>query len=151
MEENQEKPRAWFRFAYSLRTMFVAITVFGVWLGWQVRIVHERKAIRGEIMRISPTRLYYWAQELDAEDPFMPNCEYARISRIRRFLGDETCILLEIPRSIAPHWIERAEWAFPEAELAIIDPKTRKLYAHRDSLYMPNRQQNTGTIFKTGL
>src|SRR5262245_33675445 len=34
--------RRWLRF--SLRTLLVLVTVFCVWLGWQVSIVHERKA-----------------------------------------------------------------------------------------------------------
>ena len=36
------KPRRWFRF--SLRTMFVVLTVFGVWLGVQVKWIKDRHA-----------------------------------------------------------------------------------------------------------
>ena len=34
------KSRRWFH--VSLRTLFVLLTLFGVWLGWQVRIVQHR-------------------------------------------------------------------------------------------------------------
>ena len=34
------KPR-WFRF--SLRTLFVVVTIFGVWLGWQLKWIRERR------------------------------------------------------------------------------------------------------------
>jgi hypothetical protein len=34
--------RRWFRFAFGLRTLFIVMTIFGVWLGWQVKIVQER-------------------------------------------------------------------------------------------------------------
>ena len=33
----------WLR--YSIRTLLVAVTIFCVWLGWQFRIVRERKAV----------------------------------------------------------------------------------------------------------
>src|SRR5262245_35817365 len=39
--------RRWLR--YSLRTLLVLVTVFCLWLGWQVRIVHKRKAALREI------------------------------------------------------------------------------------------------------
>ena len=43
-----EKPkRSWFSF--SLRTMFVLVTIFGVWLGWQRKFVRERKAVLAEL------------------------------------------------------------------------------------------------------
>ena len=39
------KPRRWFRF--TLRTLFVLLTFFGVWLGWNLHQVREREAILG--------------------------------------------------------------------------------------------------------
>ena len=36
------KPRRWFRF--TLRTLFVVLTLFGVWLGVQVKWLRERHA-----------------------------------------------------------------------------------------------------------
>jgi hypothetical protein len=38
--------RRWFQF--SLRTLFLLMTVFGIWLGWQIRVVHARKALLHE-------------------------------------------------------------------------------------------------------
>ena len=53
MSEGRAKPRRWFRF--SLRTLFVAMTVLGIlggWLAWQIRAVHERdKLISAHIAR----------------------------------------------------------------------------------------------------
>jgi hypothetical protein len=41
---NETKPkRRWFRF--SLRTLLVAVTLLCIWLGWQARIVQERKGL----------------------------------------------------------------------------------------------------------
>jgi hypothetical protein len=39
--------RRWFQF--SLRTMFMAVTVFALWLGWELRIVRQRLAMLREI------------------------------------------------------------------------------------------------------
>src|ERR1700690_2367557 len=36
--------RRWLRF--SLRTLFVVVTVFGIWLGWQTNVVRERRTMR---------------------------------------------------------------------------------------------------------
>ena len=42
MHDNTCTPRRrWFRFG--LRTMFVVLTVFTLWLGWQAKIVRDRK------------------------------------------------------------------------------------------------------------
>lgn len=35
--------RRWFRFG--LRTMFVVLTVFSLWLGWQAKIVRDRRGL----------------------------------------------------------------------------------------------------------
>ncbi len=39
--------RRWFRF--SLRTLFVVVTVFGVWLGWNLHQVQERNRLMDHI------------------------------------------------------------------------------------------------------
>jgi hypothetical protein len=36
--------RRWFRFAFSLRTLFVAVTVFGCWLGYSLNWINQRHA-----------------------------------------------------------------------------------------------------------
>ena len=36
--------RRWFRF--SLRTMFVVVTVLGAWLGWTLKVRHDRAETR---------------------------------------------------------------------------------------------------------
>jgi hypothetical protein len=46
---DKPKPRRWFRF--SLRTMFVLVTVFCVWLGYQLNWIRQRRdAIRSDII-----------------------------------------------------------------------------------------------------
>lgn len=38
--------RRWFRFAYSLRTLFLVVTALCIWLGWNANIVQQRKRMR---------------------------------------------------------------------------------------------------------
>jgi hypothetical protein len=38
--------RRWLRF--SIRTLLITVTIFCVWLGWQVSIVRERKGLRAQ-------------------------------------------------------------------------------------------------------
>ena len=44
MSETMKPRRRWFRF--SLRTLFVLLTLFGIWLGIQVKWVRDRQAAR---------------------------------------------------------------------------------------------------------
>jgi hypothetical protein len=37
-------PRRWFRLAFSLRTLFVVVTVFGCWLGYSLNWIKQRHA-----------------------------------------------------------------------------------------------------------
>ncbi len=50
--------RRWFRFAFSLRTLFVVVTMFGCWLGYSLNWIRERHAAfhdrRLDIVRLSP-------------------------------------------------------------------------------------------------
>ena len=71
--------RRWFRF--SLRTMFVVVTIFGVWLGWQLKIVRERKAILREILQSTDVGDFsYMDLESEVGQPGMDQYEFARIS-----------------------------------------------------------------------
>ena len=36
--------RRWFRFAFSLRTLFIVVTVFGCWLGYSLNWIKQRHA-----------------------------------------------------------------------------------------------------------
>jgi hypothetical protein len=85
--------RRWFRF--SLRTLFVVVTAFGIWLGWQLHVVRERAAIRA------------WAEKREIgfsseEWPgmFVPGRKPAWVGVIpwyRRLLGDQGYVLIEMP------------------------------------------------------
>jgi hypothetical protein len=142
--------RRWFRFAFSLRTLFVVVTIFGVWLGWQVRVVHERKSLLSEAKR-----------EIDPKGRFLKRFDdwnikgvvYGQLPYVRQQLGDVAIFEILLLATQDASLIERIERAFPESKIVIIDVPSGDRIATRDSLYLPvaQREPNTGTIFKTGL
>ena len=152
MGDAKPKKRRWFRF--SLRTMLVLMTVFCIWLGWQVSIVRERKAVLAELKRHHPTGTSYICLETFLADPAHqaaqahPDVKAIRISWFRRLLGDETCVSLGTPGPLDPAIAERMERAFPEAKLSIYLAGED---AYRDSLYTASRRKNRGAVFNTGV
>ncbi len=100
-------PRRWFQFG--LRTMFLAVTVFAVWLGWELTVVRERQTLRRFV-------------EMDdgmvmARNPVDPNSVCA-IPWWRTMLGDESAALIVLGRSKG---FDEAKIraAFPEVELVL--------------------------------
>ena len=108
---------------FSLRTLFAAVTIFAVWLGWQARIVHERNALRTAV-------------ELAASDSFEPYVVVATrddgvtvrmwdfkwsknpIPWYRRMLGDEPVGTLGVPNGWTASEVQRLKEAFPEARFS---------------------------------
>ena len=95
-----EKPRRWFRF--SLRTFFVLLTLFGVWLGMQMKWIRDRhEAIR-------------W---LEARGGSVEHGRAAPLSLA--MLGENGVEVLCIPRT-TDDYVEKGvelENLFPEADL----------------------------------
>ena len=126
------------------------------WLVWQIQIVRERKALLREMTRLSPEGIDDWGLEsLEGRAALVgkpTDYDHLRVSSIRRLLGDETQLLIEVPPSCDSKLIERIEYAFPEAELHKYDADKRE-FSFRDSLSKPaaNRQPKRGSAFKTGL
>ena len=75
--------RRWFRF--SLRTMFVAVTVFGVWLGWQLKIVREREAIITASTKPQDAATFFVTVEDMESRPSQPSDRWAIRSRASLF------------------------------------------------------------------
>ena len=152
---NEQPKHRWL----SRRTKWAVLAVLCLatgWLVWQIQIVRERKAVRQELMRLSPAGVDDWGLEsLEARLALVgkpTDYDHLRVSKLRRLLGDETQLLFELPPTCEPKLIERIELAFPEAELHHYDADRRE-FSFRDSLYKPaaNRQPNRGTAFQTGL
>jgi hypothetical protein len=94
--------RRWFQF--SLRTMFVVITAFGVWLGWQFHVIQNRKALIKHLESNGGTIGY------SGDSPLQP-----KISWFRQLLGDRAVQFISLGNSDAPS--EPVKAVFPEADI----------------------------------
>jgi hypothetical protein len=113
---NDQPRRRWFRF--SLRTMFVIVTLFACWIGWQTSIVRERKAVLKEMKGNPSFHVTTVSERLDwAVPPFAP---LPKVPLVRGWLGDEAVFSL----SILGHGegsetvLARFKKAFPEADVS---------------------------------
>ena len=105
-------PRRWFQFG--LRTMFVVVTLFAVWLGWELKFIRDR---RGFLTAMDELRE---AEFQNAKGFFLsggiatPAIPDATIPFWRRWLGDEPQSLLFLPRTSSAADRDTAERLFPE-------------------------------------
>ena len=107
--------RRWLRF--SIRTLLVAVTIFCVWLGWQVSIVRERKAV-SELFEGK-------ALALAAYDP-----PYANF--VRRMMGDAPLLLNLGCENLTSDEIQRVKKAFPElVEFQVVQTPEAQLLENR--------------------
>jgi hypothetical protein len=104
------------RFRFSLRTLFVLVTVFGVWFGWELKFVRERQAVREELQRNGG--IVQTAAEI--QQPWFVGTR--TIPFWRRWLGDEAMWfvgplydLVDEPRI---KYLERLVRLFPEADVS---------------------------------
>jgi hypothetical protein len=102
--------RRWFQF--SLRTLFVVVTVFAIWLGWQLKTVRDRKVLADWIAENGGRVFYVEDHHYAAID------EQKRewISPVRRLLGDQVTTSVYIPQSATRDEIELISKIFPLAE-----------------------------------
>jgi hypothetical protein len=96
--------RRWFR--WSLRTMFVVVTVFGCWLGYQLNWIRQRHQL------ISEQRL------LLGELTWMLGEQPDRAPWNMRLFGETgwQTITLVIPKNAPKRYVDDARRLFPEAE-----------------------------------
>lgn len=117
-----DKPRAnWFRF--SLRTLFVLVTILCVWLGWQLNIVRERRLIRTDWSASSKFQ-FMTAESYDTDFSYGPVAT-ATIPLPRRLMGDEAIQLIWYSWYQPPsdEEVQRIADAFPEATISQTQPE----------------------------
>lgn len=108
--------RRWYQF--SLRTMFVGMTVLCVYLGWQASTVRERKAVRawliarGDMLRTYPNIGPFWFR--DHSEP---------ISTIRHWLGDLPIDAVAFQEPISKQDAERVYRAYPDTDFYGWEPE----------------------------
>jgi hypothetical protein len=115
----QKRKRRWLSF--SLSTLLIALTVFCVWLGWQVNIVRERQRLLGKIAEISQVEPYQPEYNVGrlAEPRFVCRleCQPCDVSAIRRALGDRPWMKIQFLADPAEDLIKEVAAAFPEAHI----------------------------------
>lgn len=103
--------RRWF--AYSLRTLFIVVTVFGCWLGYElnwIRQRHEFIAEQRSVFRHSPTL----AGPIDPDDPIQ---EVSRAPGLLWLFGENGASLLLL-QIFVENYDGADSDAYPEVQLA---------------------------------
>ena len=97
--------RRWFRF--SLRTMFVVVTVFACYFAWQFSYIQKRKAF------------LIYVEEVNKNGPPTVNnsTRTASIPLWRRLLGDHAIPVISLPMELPDEDYDKAKSLFPEAEI----------------------------------
>ena len=110
------RKRRWL--SYSVRTLLLAVTVFCVWLGWQVSIVRDRKAM---------------LQRIDAaggNGTWRDRSGGKHLMWHRRKLGDRFIPRITVPSSWTDEQITEITQLFPEAKV------------RRQAVYSPSDAEN---------
>ena len=111
---------------FSLRTLLLAVTGISLWLGWEVRVVHERRAVRRLVSEIggSITLMFppcgFGAEEWESgpkED----------VPWVRKLLGDEWLggyVILVHADQLGDGRLDesRIRGEFPEAVVCCLEP-----------------------------
>src|SRR5688572_6624280 len=109
----------WFRF--SLRTLFVVVTLACCWLAWEISIVRGREsALRA--LRPNPA---FQVTAADDWAPRPPPAALARVSIMRRLLGDRAIQQIEFVPEMSGYSAqehERLKLRFPEAQFVQTHP-----------------------------
>jgi hypothetical protein len=109
--------RRWFRFAFSLRTLLVVVTLFGCWLGWELHVVRKRQSLIDSLpcdraMNIAePLRPGFGHSEAQAK-------AMAQVPLVRRLMGDFGLAELNLFCEIDADYFLQLEAWFPEAEIS---------------------------------
>jgi hypothetical protein len=96
-------------FRFNLRILFAAITIVGVWLGWQVHVVRERREIRSDIMKRGGL-VGEATSEAGVTKPIVPIW--------RRLFGDEPVTSINLdPHAFTEEDRQKIIGLFPEATI----------------------------------
>jgi hypothetical protein len=114
-----------FRIRFSLRTLFVVLTVAGGvigWISWQWNIVHHRRAMRAMLEANGATFFVAniaWRRPSSKIETIQSVDRAYKISSIRRWFGDEFVDMIAFNRKLTAQ--ERlAIKAFPESDIKAI-------------------------------
>ena len=113
MSDTAPKGR-WFRF--SLRTLFVVVTIFACWLAWQVNTVHNRRLTLRRIEKEGGKATVYDSSGDDVEDLFREGPRTS-IPFARRLIGDKSIGSIQMPHGTRESELKLIQSTFPEAHV----------------------------------
>ena len=127
MDANLPKPRRWFRF--SLRTLFVLVTLFCVWLGYQLNWVRQRREeIKCERVEAGHTQMCF---QTSAEPPtyqapallrFFGECGYASLWTRDFQTNEQSLAEAHRVRRLFPEATIYYSVEFPEYDILTLEP-----------------------------
>jgi hypothetical protein len=129
MNEGMKRPR-WLRLQFSLRTLFFAITLFGIWLGWQVWIVNARKESLRRIESIggvvlADSNLFGGSPYGCTFEPYTPPPP-PDVTWVRKLFGDRAIQTIGLPETISQAEQVKIRTQFPEATFwPVVDGEIR--------------------------
>jgi Tol biopolymer transport system component len=123
------------RFRWSLRTMFVVVTIVACWMGWNLSIVRQRQSLSKEIIAEAQTRMrimsdfHYGGAFIWEEKHLRRTKSIPKLTLLRRWLGDEDHSAWPILRSTEQDALRTAA-IFPEADVRYYDgPRSSDPYS----------------------
>src|SRR5262249_17973923 len=96
--------RRWPRF--TLRTLFVLVTLVACWLAWEMNFIRQRKAFLQSVG---------WSLRADGPPTLISKKQVAKIPAWRRWLGDHPFSIIALPPDSTDEAQHQAEALFPEA------------------------------------
>lgn len=121
MSQTPARKRRWYQF--SLRTLLLGVALLAVplgYVGWEAKIVRERKAWSGNS--------HFLIVEFDASSN--------NISWIRRLLGDFECMFAIADESVTDADLDACRTSFPEASV----------FRDKDALYFRLRSVHSNPL-----
>jgi hypothetical protein len=120
-----KRKRRWFQF--SLRTLLVGVTLLAIpcaYVGWQIKIVRERKALAREVSEAGGNLFFVSEAIQPMHRTFVVNGAmrgppYPTVSRLRVWLGDDVALGIVLPTSTPADTVKRVEQVFPEADVGV--------------------------------
>jgi hypothetical protein len=94
-------------FRFSLRAIFVMVTVFALWLGWELKFISERRAIHKWVVDSGGVTVLGTDQHEIARG-------IVHIPFWRRWLGDYAVGMVKLEAHATPADVKRVKAAFPE-------------------------------------
>ena len=94
------------RLQFSLRTLFVVVTLIGMWFGWQAYIVRTRKVLLDKCDKLGVLYL-----QGDIDPAFVSS-----VPEYRRWFGDRPIYEFDFWPTLDPNVLDEIKSGFPEAK-----------------------------------